>query len=104
MDVSHLAYSRFLLLDLAELVSTVDCKLAAATMATVFWAGDTFASKRKIKRGLHKTGLGGGNPDDDVGIEEFLQVSMIEAFGALGDRVRDLEAVMGFEVSKTIPA
>lgn len=67
-------------------------------MATVFWAGDTFASKRKVKRSLHKTGLGGGNLNEDIGIEEFLQVSMIEAFGALGDRVKGLEAVMGFEV------
>lgn len=28
-----------------------------------------------------------------------MQMSMIEAFGVLADRVKDLEAVVGFEVS-----
>ncbi|KAL8276134.1 hypothetical protein RQP46_011465 [Phenoliferia psychrophenolica] len=75
------------------------CKLAAATMATVFWAGDTFAPKRKVKRASFKGGMGiAAAAGDDVGVQEFLQTCMIEAFGALGDRLRDCDAVVGFEV------
>lgn len=50
------------------------CKLAAATCATVFWAGDTFAPKRRVGRGLHREGLVGGH-EGDVGLQAFLQVS-----------------------------
>jgi len=52
-------------------------KLAAATAATVVWGGDD---------------------DEEVGLQTFLQESMCEAFGVLADRLRDLEGVMGFEV------
>ncbi|GJN94713.1 hypothetical protein Rhopal_007804-T1 [Rhodotorula paludigena] len=74
-------------------------KLAAATMATVFWAGDIFAHKRRVKRRLHRGEWGqAGAEDEEVGLQTFLQESMAEAFGVLADRLRDLEAVMGFEV------
>ena len=67
-------------------------------MATIFWAGETFAPKRKVKRALFKGGLGDSSTGGEVGVQEFLQTSMIEAFGALADRVRGCEAVVGFEV------
>ncbi|TNY21435.1 cytoplasmic protein [Rhodotorula diobovata] len=74
-------------------------KLAAATTATVFWGGDVFAPKRRVRRRLHKGEWGqGGNEGEEVGLQEFLQESMCEAFGVLADRLRELEGVMGFEV------
>lgn len=76
-------------------------KLAAATAATVFWAGDVFAPKRRVKRRLHQGQWGqAGREDEEVGLQVFLQESMCEAFGVLGDRLRDCEAVMGFEVRR----
>ncbi|BGP55967.1 hypothetical protein JCM8202v2_003574 [Rhodotorula sphaerocarpa] len=70
-------------------------KLAAATMATVFWGGDVFAPKRKVRRRLHRGPWGqAGREDEEVGLQVFLQESMCEAFGVLADRLRDLEAVM----------
>jgi hypothetical protein len=76
-------------------------KLAAATMATVFWGGDIFAPKRRVRRRLHKGPWGqAGAEDEEVGLQVFLQESMCEAFGVLADRLRDLEAVIGFEVSR----
>ncbi|KAM0787111.1 hypothetical protein ACM66B_006366 [Microbotryomycetes sp. NB124-2] len=75
-------------------------KLAAATMATLFWAGDTFAPKRKVKRSLHKGKWGQEVSGEEqlVGLQEFLQQSMIGAFAALATKLRDCEAVIGFEV------
>ncbi|EST08057.1 Glycoside hydrolase, family 5 [Kalmanozyma brasiliensis GHG001] len=61
-------------------------KLAPATMATLFWAGDALAPKTTIKDG-----------DKQVGLQTFLQNSYIEAFGALADRLLPLEACLGFE-------
>lgn len=76
-------------------------KLAAATMATVFWGGDIFAPKRKVRRRLHRGTWGQrGGEREEVGLQVFLQESMCEAFGVLADRLRDLEAVIGFEVRK----
>lgn len=65
-------------------------------MATVFWAGGTFAPKRRVSRRLHR--LWKNDEDKDVDLQEFLQQSMIEAFGALADKVNGLESVVGFEV------
>ncbi|GAA5952203.1 hypothetical protein JCM3765_001906 [Sporobolomyces pararoseus] len=74
-------------------------KLAAATMATVFWGGDIFAWKRQVKRRLHQGEWGqSGGSEELVTLQTFLQTSMIEAFGKLADKLRDCEAVMGFEV------
>ncbi|GAA6017473.1 hypothetical protein JCM11491_006836 [Sporobolomyces phaffii] len=76
------------------------CKLAAATMATVFWGGDIFAWKRRVQRRLHRGEWGQSRNSDDelVSLQTFLQTSMIEAFGRLADRLKDCEAVLGFEV------
>lgn len=75
-------------------------KLAAATMATVFWGGDIFAWKRQVKRRLHKGKWGqSGETEELVTLQTFLQRSMVEAFGKLADKLKDCEAVMGFEVS-----
>ncbi|BGP11918.1 hypothetical protein JCM10049v2_007838 [Rhodotorula toruloides] len=74
-------------------------KLAAATAATVFWAGEVFAPKRRVRRRLHQGEWGrAGKEDEEVGLQVFLQESMCEAFGVLADKLRDCEAVMGFEV------
>ncbi|CAO1626125.1 unnamed protein product [Sympodiomycopsis kandeliae] len=69
-------------------------KLAAATMATLFWAGSIFAWKER-----HTL------PDDfdsgvevDVSVQELLQSSYLNAFGLLADEVGDCEAVIGFEL------
>lgn len=62
-------------------------KLAAATCNTVFWAGDTFAWKRKAPDGSGK------------GLSTFLQDSMCGAFGQLADALEGYEAVLGFEVN-----
>ncbi|ORY70465.1 glycoside hydrolase superfamily [Pseudomassariella vexata] len=68
-------------------------KLAASTMATLFWAGDSLAPELKCRRSpLH----GNGTPED-VSVQSFLQDSLIEAFGRLADEVGPLEACLGFE-------
>ncbi|KAM0749528.1 glycoside hydrolase [Meredithblackwellia eburnea MCA 4105] len=79
------------------------CKLAAATMATLFWAGETFAPKRTVKWSRFRTSSRADNnkkrnPEEDVNVQTFLQHCMIEAFGVLADRLKDCDAVVGFEV------
>lgn len=63
-------------------------KLAASTMATLFWAGDALAPKLRFRprRG-----------EEEVSIQEFLQNAYIEAFGRLADELTGLEACIGFE-------
>ncbi|KAI0123447.1 glycoside hydrolase superfamily [Xylariales sp. AK1849] len=68
-------------------------KLAASTMATLFWAGDALAPKLRCRRSL----LSGEGAAEDVSIQSFLQDSLIEAFGRLADAIADLEACLGFE-------
>lgn len=68
-------------------------KLAASTMATVFWAGDALAPKLRCRR----RALDGGDAIEEVSVQAFLQDAFIEAFGRLADEVVDLEAVIGFE-------
>ncbi|ESK91213.1 glycoside hydrolase family 5 protein [Moniliophthora roreri MCA 2997] len=63
-------------------------KLAASTMATVFWAGDTFAPKLTIKN----------RHGQQVTAQEFLQNAFIEMSEVLVKAVGDLEAVIGFEM------
>ncbi|KXH63634.1 glycoside hydrolase family 5 protein [Colletotrichum nymphaeae SA-01] len=65
-------------------------KIAASTMATLFWAGDALAPKLQCKRS--KDGR-----DETVSAQEFLQSAFIEAFGRLADEVAGLEACVGFE-------
>ena len=65
-------------------------KLAASTMATCFWAGDTFASKLKVP-----DPKGNGQ----IGVQKFLQDAFLDAWDALANAVGDLDGVIGFEVS-----
>ncbi|KAM0561390.1 hypothetical protein ACHAPJ_003271 [Fusarium lateritium] len=65
-------------------------KLAASTMATLFWAGDALAPNLKCRRKL-------GNDADQVSAQTFLQDAFVEAFGRLADEVGHLEACIGFE-------
>ncbi|KAI9224545.1 glycoside hydrolase superfamily [Blastocladiella britannica] len=58
-------------------------KLASANMFTLFFAGATFAPNRMVE---------GEN------IQHFLQRHYFAAYQYLASRVRDMEAVMGFEV------
>lgn len=68
-------------------------KLAAATMATLFWAGDALAPQMRCLRSRPD----GRGDSEDVSIQEFLQQACIEAFGRLADEVGALEACVGFE-------
>ncbi|KNZ71680.1 hypothetical protein J132_07592 [Termitomyces sp. J132] len=63
-------------------------KLAAATMATLFWAGRTFAPKLKVK---DKNG-------ELVSIQQFLQDSYLAMSELLAKTLGDLDGVLGFEM------
>jgi hypothetical protein len=67
-------------------------KLAAATMATLFWAGDRFAWNLRVQT------AGNGTQASEIGIQEYLQSSYIEAFGKLVDQVGHLDAILGFDL------
>lgn len=58
-------------------------KLSAATMATLFWGGDTFAPKMKI---------------DGTPIQQYLQSAYLNAWQVLVRYVGSLDGVLGFEV------
>ncbi|KAI0697370.1 glycoside hydrolase family 5 protein [Cytidiella melzeri] len=63
-------------------------KLAAATMATCFWAGDTFTPKLKVK-----------NPaGEEVSIQSFLQNTFLDMWEMVAKALGDLEGVIGFEI------
>lgn len=68
-------------------------KLAASTMATLFWAGDAFAPKLQC----HRAPISGRGGAETVSIQSYLQDSFIEAFGRLADQLSGLEACIGFE-------
>lgn len=68
-------------------------KLAASTMATLFWAGEALAPQLKCLR----SALDGTGKAEEVSIQRFLQDALIEAFGRLSDAVGSLEACLGFE-------
>ncbi|KAH8827138.1 glycoside hydrolase family 5 protein [Flagelloscypha sp. PMI_526] len=55
-------------------------KLSAATMATCFWAGNTFAPKLRVDNGK----------GEKVSIQDYLQTAFLDMF--------DLEGVLGFEL------
>jgi hypothetical protein len=76
-------------------------KLDSGTMFTLFFAGDTFAPNRKVKRNLHRQWAQEENGEELIGLQEFLQGSMIEAFGQLADSLSRFNCVIGFEVSQT---
>ncbi|KAJ7118441.1 glycoside hydrolase [Mycena crocata] len=63
-------------------------KLAAATMATCFWAGDTFTPKLLVK----------GRDGSDVTVQQFLQNAFLDTYEVLAKAVGDLNAVIGFEM------
>ncbi|OSC99248.1 glycoside hydrolase family 5 protein [Trametes coccinea BRFM310] len=63
-------------------------KLAAATMATCFWAGDMFAPKLRVQ----------SRDGSEVSIQQFLQESFLSMWELVARTVGDLEAVIGFEM------
>ncbi|KAJ7206511.1 glycoside hydrolase [Mycena pura] len=63
-------------------------KLAAATMATCFWAGDTFAPKLLVK----------DRDGNEVPVQQFLQNAYLDMSEMLAKTVGDLDAVIGFEM------
>lgn len=68
-------------------------KLAAATMVTLFWAGEALAPQHTCLR----SPINGPGKPEHVSIQRFLQDACIEAFGRLADEVGSLEACLGFE-------
>lgn len=85
-------------------------KLAASTMATLFWAGDALAPKLTCRRSPMKTVSPGlprdlgrqtsreeGREEEVVSVQTFLQDAYIEAFGRLADAISHLEACIGFD-------
>ncbi|KAJ7178177.1 glycoside hydrolase [Mycena filopes] len=63
-------------------------KLAAATMATCFWAGDAFAPKLLVK----------DRAGNEVPVQQFLQNAFLDMYEVLAKAVGDLDAVVGFEM------
>ncbi|KAJ3921255.1 glycoside hydrolase family 5 protein [Lentinula edodes] len=63
-------------------------KLAAATMATCFWAGDAFAPKLLTK----------GKHGDPISVQQFLQDAYLDMSEMVVKAVGDLEGVVGFEM------
>ncbi|KAH7928854.1 glycoside hydrolase family 5 protein [Leucogyrophana mollusca] len=63
-------------------------KLAAATMATCFWAGDTFAPKLKIK-----TLDGQAKP-----VQQYLQDAFLDMYAVVVQKLGDLDGILGFEI------
>lgn len=63
-------------------------KLAASTMNTLFWAGETFAPKLLIER---KDG-------EKVNVQTFLQDALLDCFEWLVKGLEGVESVMGYEV------
>ncbi|KAH9985691.1 glycoside hydrolase family 5 protein [Russula vinacea] len=59
-------------------------KLAAATMATCFWAGDTFAPNLRVR--------------DGVPIQRFLQDAFLDMWETVVRAIGDLDSVLGFEM------
>ncbi|KIK98867.1 glycoside hydrolase family 5 protein [Paxillus rubicundulus Ve08.2h10] len=63
-------------------------KLAAATMMTCFWAGDTFAPKLKITA-----------PNGDVkSVQQYLQDAFLDMYTLVAQTLGDVDGVLGFEV------
>ena len=61
-------------------------KLAAATVTTCFWAGDTYAPKLNI---------------DGVPVQQYLQERYLKAWELLARTVGRLDGVIGFQVKLT---
>nr|XP_019008152.1 cytoplasmic protein [Kwoniella pini CBS 10737]OCF46933.1 cytoplasmic protein [Kwoniella pini CBS 10737] len=67
-------------------------KLAAATMNTLFWGGETFAPSFTVP---YKTSDG---KQKRANIQTYLQDAFLRMFERLVDAVGDVESVMGFEL------
>ncbi|KAF8953065.1 glycoside hydrolase family 5 protein [Flammula alnicola] len=63
-------------------------KLAAATMATLFWAGDIFAPKLLVKN----------KHNQEVPIQQFLQHAFLDMWEMVIGAVKDLDGVLGFQM------
>ncbi|KAI0033601.1 glycoside hydrolase [Vararia minispora EC-137] len=63
-------------------------KLSAATMATLFWAGDTFAPKLRIRTREGK----------ETSAQQFLQNAYLDMWEVVARTLGDLDAVLGFEI------
>jgi hypothetical protein len=74
----------------------------SGTMFTLFFAGDTFAPNRKVKRNLHRQWAEEKTGEELISLQEFLQGSMVEAFGQLADSLASFDCVIGFEVRPII--
>ncbi|GAA95241.1 glycoside hydrolase family 5 protein [Mixia osmundae IAM 14324] len=72
-------------------------RLAPATCATLFWAGDQLAPKLLVNTSEHANGEQLFAGRSTVGIGTFLQVSLIEAFAQLLHRLSACSSVIGFE-------
>lgn len=77
-------------------------KLAAGTMATLFWAGDIFAWQHcmpvdeETRKALANVQL--DSSSSTTSIQTLLQASYLYAFGRLSDALVDCPALLGFEV------
>ncbi|KDN52579.1 glycoside hydrolase family 5 protein [Tilletiaria anomala UBC 951] len=73
-------------------------KLAAGTMATLFWGGDVFAPNTKCQ--LPEEEIAGGQFKDPTtrSVQQFLQNAYIEAYGYLADVVGNMEGCLGFDL------
>lgn len=67
-------------------------KMAAATMATLFWAGNLYAWQLALPH------YDSASEQKTLSIQEYLQGSYIETFGRLIDRVGHLDAVIGVDL------
>ncbi|VDB96739.1 unnamed protein product [Peniophora sp. CBMAI 1063] len=63
-------------------------KLSAATMATLFWAGDVFAPKLRIRTREGK----------ETSAQQFLQNAFLDMWEVVARSLGDLDAVLGFEI------
>ncbi|KAK6906628.1 cytoplasmic protein [Kwoniella mangroviensis CBS 8886] len=67
-------------------------KLAAATMNTLFWGGETFAPSLKVPATTSD------GKTKKVNIETYLQDAFLKMFERLVDAVEDVRSVLGFEL------
>lgn len=63
-------------------------KLAASTMNTLFFAGETFAPKVLIDCDGKR-----------VSVQQFLQDTFVQCWERVSEELKDLDAIVGFEVS-----
>lgn len=74
---------------LVDITASNGSALLLCSSSTLFWAGDTFAPKLKIKH--PKTGV-------ETPVQQFLQNAMLDMWAQVARAVGDLPGVLGFEV------